>query len=137
MKKVILAACFAAAAAGAAAAGSPIDSAAIYQALDVPEMKTTDVDSVTYKKSVGGLECGRNIHNAGIVHHYCSLAFDQANAEAIYNALNVPEQPPDRPSPGITVDIKSVDGLTCTKRHVVRSGGHMDITTYGCELKVP
>src|SRR5262245_53683042 len=126
MKKTVLAACFAVAAAGGAASAAqhnghrpPEPDSFTYRALDVSERRTVDQNTNTleFTKAVGGLECSRSVVHAGAIMHHCTLA-DPNDAEAIYNALRVPEQ--HVPAKVAEIDEKTAGNLTCRKMHVVR-----------------
>ena len=136
MKKGIMAACFAMASAGAAAAG--IDSAAIYGALNVPTETTVSGDTTTYRRAAGGLECTRTVEKPPQQHALitvsCTLDFARADAAAIYNALDVPEEGDPSAPRYMERNTRTAGALTCTKSQYIVAPNAPPKPTYSCEL---
>lgn len=141
MKKGILAVCFAMSAAGlAVAAPRGVNNAAIYGALNVTAAESSSGNTLISRKSVGGLECTREVQKPpgqhALITTSCKLDFAQADAAAIYNALNVPEEGVPNAPRLMEQHTRTVDALTCTKSQYLVAPNAPPKPTYSCELKV-
>lgn len=96
-------------------------SKAIYEALNVAEQNATPPgeDGVgIFAKKTGGLECTRTqvVYPGAPKTYSCSLAADNRDDQAIYEALDVIEQNGvPKGFVGVSISVKTAGNLTCKK----------------------